>query len=67
MAAVSTAGGDENNGADLVSKTCRRVCAFSQCDWGGALIAAEVKDPDTIRAETKLIDRARRFGTQLVA
>ncbi|MHC4695921.1 MAG: flavodoxin family protein [Planctomycetota bacterium] len=67
MAAVITAGGDENDGADLVSETCRRLCAFSQCDWVGALIAAEVKNPDTIRADTKLVDRARRFGTQLVA
>lgn len=66
MAAVITAGGDENDGADLVSETCRRLCAFSQCHWVGALIAANVKDPDTIRADTDLADRARKFGVQLV-
>ena len=67
MAAVITAGGDENDGADLVTETCKRLSAFSQCEWVGALVAADVKDPDTIRADTKLVERARQFGKGLVS
>ena len=67
MAAVITAGGGEDDGADLVTETCRRMAAFSKCRWLGALVAANVTDSDAIRADTKLIERARQFGSQLAS
>ena len=67
MAAVITAGGGEDDGADLVTETCRRLTAYSQCEWLGALVAANVTDPETIRADTGLIERARQFGAKLAS
>lgn len=67
MAAIITAGGGEDDGADLVKETCRRLAAFSKCDWLGAVVAANVTDPETIRANTNLIERARQFGGQLAS
>ena len=67
MAAIITAGGGEDDGADLVKETCRRLAAFSKCDWLGAVVAANVTDPETIRANTNLIELARRFGRQLAS
>ena len=67
MAAIITAGGGEDDGADLVKETCRRLAAFSQCDWLGAFVAANVTDPETILADTNLIERAREFGGQLAS
>lgn len=67
MAAVITAAGGADDGADLVEETCRRLAVFSRCDWLGALVAAGVRDPETIRADTDLIERARQFGGQLAS
>ncbi len=67
MAAIITAGGGEDDGADLVKETCRRLAAFSQCDWLGASVAANVTDPEMIRADTNLTERARQFGGQLAS
>ena len=67
LAAVITAGGGENDGADLVAETCRRMAAFGKCRWLGALVAAEVKNPQTIRADANLIERARAFGRRLAS
>ena len=67
VAAVITAGGGEDDGADLVKATCRRLAAFSQCDWLGALVAANVTDPEQIRADTNLVEGARQFGGQLAS
>jgi multimeric flavodoxin WrbA len=67
MAAVITAGGGEDDGADLVVETCRRLAEFSKSLWYGAFVAGNVKDPAGIRADETLIKRARAFGRQLVA
>ena len=67
MAAVITAGGGENDGADLVRETCRRLAQFAKCTWLGALVAANVENPDTIRADADLVERARAFGRQLAS
>lgn len=67
VAAVITAGGGEDDGADLVQETCRRLAMFSQCDWLGALVAANVTKPEAIRADADLVERARQFGRKLVS
>jgi multimeric flavodoxin WrbA len=65
MAAVITAGGGEDDGADLVTETCRRMADFMQVDWLGALVAGTVESPEAIRADAGLIERAGAFGRKL--
>lgn len=67
MAAVVTAGGDEDEGADLVTEICRRLADFSRNEWLGALVAANVESAAGIRADADLIERARAFGRQLAS
>jgi multimeric flavodoxin WrbA len=67
MAAVITAGGGENDGADLVMESCRRLADLSQANWLGALVAANVASPEAIRADTDLVERARQFGRRLAS
>jgi putative NADPH-quinone reductase len=67
MAAVITAGGGENDGADSVRETCRRFAQFASCQWIDAFIAGNVETPETIRADAKLTERARAFGRQLAS
>lgn len=67
MAAVITAGGGEDDGADLVKETCRRMAEFSKTEWLGAFVAGQVKDPDAIRADADLVERARAFGRELAS
>lgn len=67
MAAVITAGGDETDGADLVTETCRRFAEYGQITWLGTFIATAVKTPEGILANTGLIERARNFGRRLAA
>jgi multimeric flavodoxin WrbA len=64
-AAVITAGGGADEGADLVTETCRRMAEFAQGAWVGALVAAEVTDPSGIRDDADLMERARSFGRGL--
>jgi len=65
VAAVITAGGGEGDGADLVKETCRRLAEFSKGKWLGALVAANVANPEAIRADADLRERAREFGRRL--
>lgn len=65
QAAIITAGGGEDDGADLVQESFRRLANFSKGEWLGALIAAHVENPDTIRADVTLLHRAREFGRKL--
>ncbi|HVP12036.1 MAG TPA: flavodoxin family protein [Phycisphaerae bacterium] len=65
MAAVITAGGDENDGADLITETCRRIARFSRARWLGALVAANAGTPNSLSADKKLTTRARAFGSRL--
>ena len=65
MAAIITAGGGGDDGADLVQETFRRMANFSKGKWLGAFVAANVKDPETIRADAVLVSRAREFGRKL--
>jgi multimeric flavodoxin WrbA len=67
MAAVITAGGGDDDGADLVTETCRRMTGFTRCDWLGALVASQVTDPEAIRADADLVERARAFGRTLAS
>jgi multimeric flavodoxin WrbA len=67
MAAVITAGGDENDGADLVTETCKRIANFSKTKWLGAFVAANVGTPKTVKADRKLAARAQAFGKRLAA
>jgi len=67
IAAVITAGGGEGDGADSVTETCRRFAEFSQCEWLGSFVAAQVKNPDGIRGDKDLMERARAFGRRLVS
>ncbi len=65
QAAIITAGGGADDGADLVQESFRRLANFSKGEWLGALIAAHVENPDTIRADSALLHRAREFGRKL--
>ena len=67
MAMVITAGGGEDEGADLVAETCRRMAEYTKCTWSGSFVAGYAKDPEGIRADQALGDRARTFGRQLIA
>jgi len=67
MAAVITAGGAENDGADLVAETCRRMAEFSRARYVGAFVAANVKTPEGIRENAELCRRAAEFGRKLVS
>ena len=67
MAAVISAGGGEQDGADLVGETFRRMTEFSKCQWLGAFVATFVDTPQTIRADRELVSRARAFGRQLAS
>ena len=67
VAAVITAGGGEDDGADLVQETCKRLAEFGKGEWLGALVAANVASPEAIRADEALVERARQFGRELLA
>ncbi|UCE61010.1 MAG: flavodoxin family protein [Phycisphaerales bacterium] len=67
MATVISAGSEENDGADLVKETCRRMAQFSGSKWLGAFIADNAQNPDAIRADESLVERARQFGWQLAS
>jgi multimeric flavodoxin WrbA len=67
MAAVITAGGGENDGADLVQETFRRMTNFSKCQWLGALVGTYVVSPEAVAADPDLVARARSFGLQLAS
>lgn len=67
MAGVITAGGGENEGADLVAETFQRLATFSGADWLGTFVAANVTDPDATRADPELSRRAQEFGRKLVS
>ena len=65
VAAVITAGGGEDDGADSVKEAYRRLAEFSKTTWLGTLVAANVASPEAIHADADLVERARRFGRQL--
>lgn len=65
MAAVITAGGGKDDGADLVEETCRRLARFSQGHWLGAFIAEHVREPDDVATNPARIEAARAFGRRL--
>jgi multimeric flavodoxin WrbA len=65
MAAVITAGGDANDGADLITETCKRIAKFSKTKWMGAVVAANADSPDSLRADKRLATRAKAFGRRL--
>lgn len=67
MAAVITAGGGECDGADLVSETFKRLADFSSTRWLGALVAANLGDPEATQADDSLTARATEFGRHLLA
>ena len=67
MAAVITAGGGPEDGADLVIETFRRTAKWSGCEWLGALVAEKSQSPDGIRADAALVERARAFGRKLAS
>jgi multimeric flavodoxin WrbA len=67
MCGVITAGGGEDEGADLASETMRRLAMFSSTTWLGAFVAPRVKSPEAIREDAALCDRARAFGQRITS
>ena len=65
MAALITAGGSENDGADLVEQIFQRICSFADCHWAGTLIAPNLTTPDVVRGNQELSKRAITFGKEL--
>ena len=67
MAAVISAGGGPDDGADLVEETCVRMARFANCKWVGAFLATNVESPEAIRADSDLVKRAWAYGRTLVS
>jgi multimeric flavodoxin WrbA len=67
MAAVITAGGGPEDGADLVTEAFRRMTKWSGCRWLGELIAAHADTAEAIRGDSALVERARVFGRMLAS
>jgi len=65
MAAVVTSGGGEEDGADLVTETFRRMAKFSQAKWLGAFVVPHAANPAAIRGDQALAKRAAAFGRKL--
>jgi multimeric flavodoxin WrbA len=65
MAAVITAGGTAEDGADLVVESFKRLAKFSQARWLGVLVAGQARSPEALRSDAKLVRRARAFGGKL--
>ncbi|HNQ22728.1 MAG TPA: flavodoxin family protein [Phycisphaerae bacterium] len=65
VAGVITAGGGNNDGADLVEETCRRMARYSGARWLGAFVAPNLKGPVAVRGDHALAERARAFGRQI--
>jgi multimeric flavodoxin WrbA len=66
MAAVITAGGGDEDGADLITETCKRIAKFSKTKWLGAMVVANATTPKALREDRKLAAHARAFGRRLV-
>ena len=67
MAGVITAGGGENDGADLTREVLQRMARFSSARWAGALVAPNLQGPESVTEDSDLMARARAFGAQLAA
>ncbi len=67
LAGVITAGGGEDDGADGVTESFRRLAQFSKCHWLGTFIAANATTPEELRADQDLLHQAREFGQSLVS
>jgi multimeric flavodoxin WrbA len=65
MAAVITAAGGADDGADLVTETCRRIAKYSRTKWLGAMVVPNATAPQALREDKKLTARARTFGRRL--
>ncbi len=65
MAAVITSGGGEEDGADLVTETFRRMAKFGQTKWLGAFVVPHAANPAAILADKALAKRATAFGRKL--
>ena len=65
MAAVITAGGGEDDGADLVCETFRRMAGFAASEWRGAMVGAPATTPELIGDNRELLDKAEAFGKSL--
>lgn len=66
-ALVVTAGGDRNDGADLVVDGVRRWATFSRLKWRGQLLGVSLGEPAATAADKKLLARAERFGRRLAS
>jgi multimeric flavodoxin WrbA len=67
MATVVTAGGGDNEGAEVVTEIYRRIAEFCRAQWLGEFVAGKVQTPETIRADKDLIERAKAFGRKLAS
>jgi len=65
VAALITAGGGENDGADIVTDIFKRMANYTGSDWLGAFVAASQTTPDAARSDSDLAKRAQEFGRQL--
>ncbi len=67
LAGVITAAGGEDDGADSVTESFRRLAQFSQCRWLGTFVAANATSPEELRADQDLCRGAREFGLSFVS
>ena len=65
VAVVITAGGGENDGADIVTDIYHRMADYTGCEWLGAFVAASQTTPDAVRSDSDLTKRAQEFGRKL--
>jgi multimeric flavodoxin WrbA len=64
-AAVITAGGGKESGADLVTEVFKRTAKFSRMKWRGAFVMSTAESPSQLLADKRLAQKARAFGKKL--
>ena len=67
MAGVITAGGGEDDGADGVAESFRRLAQFSRSEWLGVFVAANATTPEELSADQDLREQAQEFGVRLAS
>jgi multimeric flavodoxin WrbA len=66
MALIVTAGGDENDGADLCVATYDRLVEYARAVSKGRLVAGGLGDPEKTRGDVELAGKAGKFGASLL-
>lgn len=67
LALILTAGGDEFDGADLVVRQFRNLARYSSMEYVGQFVGTGCGEPAAVRRNRRLLEAAKKFGTELRA